>query len=271
MTAICVVFDAETKAGAMAADSCWSGAHLSRSNPKIRRIGPALVASAGAVAHLFLDQFVDALGDVGSIGDPGDVRALASDWRRWCVDRGHHRLNEAHGLRQYPACLLILTPDGIFEIDDDGEACRLPPETTTAAIGIGAQVCMGAMHALSDPLGDLSADVITMRAVEAAIELCEGCRGPVQVEPLEAPEAVEPEVISVAVLVTLIEADNIDRAFKLCGQAGGPLAMACQSMLRYGANDADMIEIVHADKVDDLPEHEADLTTVRDALLERVR
>lgn len=107
--------------------------------------------------------------------------AFADLWLAWARERGH---GETHELTHHQAGSWLLARRGLdgpelYVVGGDGGVDR--PMQAYVAIGSGAEVALGAMHALV-PSGP--AERVVEAAVRAAVFHSPGCGGPVRVHNL---------------------------------------------------------------------------------------
>jgi len=135
---------------------------------KLYRIGAYCVGLAGA----------SALNACLPTGGPASPSTIATDFIARAKAAGHGALGE-DGLWSIPAGLLIVGPEGVWEVCGSGGL--YPHKCGFGAIGSGAQVAIGALHAT---VGDatIPTGALVELAVEAASRFTTTCGGPTVVK-----------------------------------------------------------------------------------------
>jgi ATP-dependent protease HslVU (ClpYQ) peptidase subunit len=134
-----------------------------------------IVAAAGyASAMPLIARHCPPVGPYG--GDVDDLddwaQAWAEDVTEFLLDRGHHEADTPKNLEDR---LIIAHADRMWEVSD---YLALPISCGYHAVGSGATVALGALHALT--AAGVSAEVAVIGAVDACVEHCEGIGGDVR-------------------------------------------------------------------------------------------
>lgn len=184
MTIVAAAFDPDTGRGALAADRAMTAGDLQTLNGrKVLALEPGVLLGTAGTGVLFRWTRREALGVWGRSSDLDldtwqRLDLLAEAWAAW---------GRAHNATLGDGCiqgeLLVVTPDGIFEVDCDGGVHRLD---RYMAVGTGSGLAMGAMHALT--AGGITDPLMLVRAaVLAACAHSASCAGGPDVLTLEAP------------------------------------------------------------------------------------
>jgi ATP-dependent protease HslVU (ClpYQ) peptidase subunit len=177
---------AATKNGrtAIAADSLTLfGESQTASDPnsvtlKVRRIGAALVGSAGwGVYDMILDNFLADRAEPDLTTEQTIFSFFVDLWQA-LHDRYTFVNDQASGkdspFGDLDTSFLIASTGGIFKVSNDLDVCRFHQYW---AIGSGADYALGAMHTLYDQ--ELDAEALVRRATETAIQFDVHCGGQV--------------------------------------------------------------------------------------------
>lgn len=165
----------------MAADSltCFGDSRQippdNASTSKIRRIGDALVGSAGwAVYDRILDHWLDE-NDPPDLSDDRAIFAFFLDFWKALHDRYPFVNDQSQGkdspFGDLDSSFLIASAGGLYKVSHDMDVCRFEQYY---AIGSGSEYALGSMYSTWD---ELDADGIADVAVRAAISYDVQCGG----------------------------------------------------------------------------------------------
>ena len=146
MTVIAAYYDKATRTGAIGwDDSGWLGEVCVRNPGKAVRLGLAIIGLAG---HRFFRRAVESYAPLTPALDAQEwCEGLADHVAEWARHRGHGKVHEGSGIWNCDCWLLVLTPDGIWNVSPGGDATIIMEPY--AAIGSGQPIALGALAALS--------------------------------------------------------------------------------------------------------------------------
>jgi ATP-dependent protease HslVU (ClpYQ) peptidase subunit len=180
MSVIAVVSDGTRVCMACDSQATSGGAKAALAEPKILRLGEFLFAADGccSTAH-FLRQAFEIGEDAAGVPLAAVAHAFIEAFRPWCKERD--LLTDRGGGKELSSFILIARKAEWLLIDAAGSAIALA--SPWWAIGSGGAEARGAMHATAgDVQLSLGAEEIALAGVRAAIDLDDGCSGPVRVE-----------------------------------------------------------------------------------------
>ena len=164
MTIAAAVLDRALGFVVLGADTEWWNGSVRVTGPcKVQRHHEWGAASAGP------GWSQEMLTDCMEVLDEG-VRAFRDACLEWSRDHGHGSVDDGHW--SAPWSVLVAGPTGLWEVSGDGTI--LEPVLGYLAIGSGAPVAYGALHATRH----LAPDVRVLLALEAACEHASGCGRP---------------------------------------------------------------------------------------------